>query len=281
MQRLFLACTPRTGNTWFRKMLAASLRFHETAAHSPQEIAWSTLPPECIVAMHWHFSDEFARFLRHRKFFPIVIVRHPLDVLISILQFAKGEPATARWLGGEGGDERLLADADPTSPEFLEYALSARAALLLGISAEWTRHAVSVVRYERLVEQPAHVLGAVLDRMGRAPVVPSAEVVAGFALERLKRISKNHFWRGEAGLWRKLLTREIREEIFRRHGGLFHSLGYHCECPTAPTAEIARETWHRLCESASYAGAGVPNSARSILIATDERNSGATYVDNA
>jgi hypothetical protein len=87
--------------------------------------------------MHWRRSPTFHQFLMERQFEVLVTVRHPLDVLISILHFAQYEPATRRWLDGEGGNETSLLGADPTSEAFLAYALSGRASALFEVSAEW------------------------------------------------------------------------------------------------------------------------------------------------
>lgn len=254
MKRIFLACTPRTGNVWFRKMLAASIGCSESSAHSPDEVAWPTLPSECVVAMHWHYSREFAGFLSSHALVPLVTVRHPLDVLISVLHFSQHEPSTARWLCGEHGDECRLMNTNPTSPEFLEYALSDRAAALLAISMEWLVHAVAVVRYEDLVAQPESVLGAVLEKIGCKSEAPLADIVAAHTLARLKPLAIHHFWRGEPGLWRKVLTRDFRAAIVERHAQVFETLGYDCSSSIAvPSREAALSAWNMLCSPASAA----------------------------
>jgi hypothetical protein len=246
MQRLFLPCTPRTGNTWFRKMLASSLQIVEVAAHTPAEIPWHTLPAECIVAMHWHCSEDFRAFLGLHGFTAITTTRHPLDVLISVKHFSQHVPATAQWLCGEGGDERGLLHADPTSPAFLEYAVSDRAAALLAVSAEWLDHAVSVIRYEELVACPKRILSGVIADIGQSARRPLAKVVSSHTLERLRPLSQHHFWRGEPGLWRTLITAEFRAAISHRHQRIFAMLGYDCECASAPSPERAREAWRVL-----------------------------------
>jgi hypothetical protein len=78
----------------------------------PGEVAWDQLPPAASIAMHWPHSAAFEGFLRDRGFRIVVTARHPLDVLISILQYAPTDPTTNRWLEGEGGDERSLAAGD-------------------------------------------------------------------------------------------------------------------------------------------------------------------------
>ena len=198
--------------------------------------------------MHWRYSDDFAAFLRDGGFVPIVTVRHPLDVLISILHFSQGEPATADWIGGEGGDESTLSGADPTSQEFLEYALSARAAALLSVSAEWLQYAASVIHYEELVARPERVLRSVIEDLGYSPRGSLNDVVASHSLERLRLLSPHHFWRGQPGLWRTLIGSDFRDRIWRRHRPLFEALGYDCDGVPAPTRDAARGAWHALCE---------------------------------
>ena len=44
--------------------------------------------------MHWRYSAAFEGFVRERGFRIVVTARHPLDVLISILQYAPTDPTT-------------------------------------------------------------------------------------------------------------------------------------------------------------------------------------------
>ena len=247
MNRLFLACTPRTGNVWFRKLVANALKISETAAHTPAEIQWQALPARCIVAMHIRRRPEFAEFLSSQGFTPIVTVRHPLDVLLSILHFSKYEPSTARWLEGIHGDERTLSDADPTSPAFLQYALSERAAALLAVSVDWLDTACAAVRYEELVANPLQTLERLLVTLGETAQAPLPEVIENHTIPRLRPLAQHHFWRGIPGLWRDVFTREYRQAVYDRHETVFRALGYNCECPTAPTAEAAYQKWQSLC----------------------------------
>jgi hypothetical protein len=229
-------------------MLAAALGVYQTAAHSPEEINWPGLPPRCIVTVHWHYNAGFEEFLNAHGFVPIVTARNPLDVLISILHLAKHEPATARWLCGEAGDERLLAEAGPVSPEFLQYALGPRARVLLEVSREWAARGFPVVRYEDVTADPAAVLGSLIASLGEVPAAPLQQIVADHSLDQLRRFSEHHFWRGQPGLWRALLTKEIRTAIAHRHASVFEALGYDCDAAAAPSAEEAQDAWRRLCD---------------------------------
>jgi hypothetical protein len=62
------------------------------------EISWDASTRNRLVAMHWRRTPEVHEILTRLNFDIIVTARHPLDVLISILQFSQHEPATA--LGG-------------------------------------------------------------------------------------------------------------------------------------------------------------------------------------
>ena len=89
------------------------------------------------------------------RFRVVVLSRHPLDVLISILHFAPraADGAVAR---GRGGRPDRDHDALPCSQAFLEYATGPRAAALLGVSHKWRRATgCHNLRYEDLVHDPA------------------------------------------------------------------------------------------------------------------------------
>jgi hypothetical protein len=230
-------------------MLGAALQRTECAAHTPDEVDWEHLPDRCIVAMHWRRSPAFHRFLLERQFEVLVTVRHPLDVLISILHFAQYEPMTRRWLEGEGGNETSLLEADPTSDAFLAYALSGRASALFEISAEWYGIARAIVQYERLVMQPEDTLDRAIRSLGYTAPASIVEIIRAHTIERLRPLSHHHFWRGEPGLWRQLITGDFSRKIYDRHERLFEALGYNCAGDSSVSLEEAKDNWKRLCET--------------------------------
>src|SRR5437879_4423754 len=118
--RLAIVCTPRTGNVWLRTMLGDLYGIPATAVHSPDEVDWDRLPPECVLAAHWHRTPSFLERLREAGFKVIIPARHPLDVLVSILQFSLHDRSTLRWLEGENGNERSIYGAMPGSTAFLD-----------------------------------------------------------------------------------------------------------------------------------------------------------------
>jgi len=198
--------------------------------------------------MHWHRTPDLTELLQRRNFEVIVTVRHPLDVLLSILHFCHYEPATAKWLEGQGGDESPLFGADPTSPQFLQYAVSPRAKSLLGISAEWQPLSRAVIKYEELVADTEGALQRTLPILSCEAIEPLSEVVQRHTLDRLRLVSQRHFWRGEPGLWRRLIPPDYRRQIYDCHKDLFELWDYGCPEGPALSVDDARENWRRICE---------------------------------
>jgi len=171
--RLAIVSTPRSGNTWLRKLLASMYDLPQIAVHTPREIAWQSLPPKVILQIHWRDTDNFVSLLAENGFRPIVIARHPLDVLISILHFATYESQAARWLDGEAGSEFSIINKSPLSSEFIDHAVGKRSAALLSIStAWWNRENTWQIRYENLVADTAEELSKLNEQLGLKPARP-------------------------------------------------------------------------------------------------------------
>lgn len=247
--RIAIISTPRSGNTWLRLMLAGLYQAEQIAVHSPDDVPWAALPGgNCVLQLHWPPTETFVANLERHGFHVIVLQRHPLDVLLSILQFAPHEPQTACWLMGEGGNEERIAGCSPGSEAFLEYAVSPRARALLSISPAWSgREGVVTVRYEELVADPERVLSHVQHTIGPGEA-SLTEVISQTCFERLKPTAANrHFWKGEPGLWRKLMPPPIARQIHEAHASLFQASGYSCDSDLAPTTGGAEQAWRELC----------------------------------
>jgi hypothetical protein len=226
----------------------------EIAVHAPGELDWASLPADIIVQLHWRWSLNFETLLCSHGFQPICVIRHPIDVLISILHFCAFAPQTARWLDGAGGDERSIVDAAPVSREFSDYCLSERASQLLAVSVDWTRAGnsggrVPVIRYESLVSDPVRTLASLLDEISLSPVVALEEVVAEHTLDRFREGNTNHhFWMGQPGLWRQLLPAETAKVIGEKHQGVMEALGYVCDPDPALGVAEAERTWEMISQ---------------------------------
>jgi Sulfotransferase domain len=229
--RAAILSTPRSGNTWLRHLLCSIYEVPGIAQHTPAEVDWQNLPADCVLQMHWRRLPSFYERLRENDFQIIVLARHPLDVLISILHFAAHEPTT-RWLEGEEGNESSIFGAMPRSTVFLDYAIGKRAAALLSVTPQWWAEPDCLqIHYESLVEDPQTVLKFVLDTLGGEPKRTVAEVVEANTIPRLRRLTQcdRHFWQGRPGLWRTLLTTTEADMIGAAHGQVFTELGYSCD----------------------------------------------------
>ncbi len=233
---------------WLRRLLASAYALDEVSAHTPREVEWDALPERCALQLHWRHTPEFVDLLRRHRFSVAAVVRHPLDVLVSILQFAPHEPDTARWLDGEGGDESALRGADPASPEFLDYATGPRARALLSVTPEWLPHANAVVHYTDLIADTAGSLDAITRALGEPARLSPAHVAASVTFEDLKSEARNnHFWQGRPGLWREVLPDRVAHAIARAQPAV-GELGFEVDS-VGVSAEQASRRWAELASA--------------------------------
>jgi hypothetical protein len=247
--RLAIVGSPRSGNVWLNRVLSDLLSLTPCYAHTPDEVAWSALPERSILQLHWTPEESFKGKLDRLGFVPIVLQRHPLDLLISILHFCRHEPLTARWLQSYSGDESSILDATPIDQSFVDYACSNRAAALLSLSSEWEEQAGAIsVRYEKLVTNPTDAVSAVLSQLG-AKVdehgIQSALEKHSLSANR-QTASNSHFWMGTPGLWRRLILANDAIRIALRHKDLFAALGYDIDPDNSLTAGSALQLWHEI-----------------------------------
>jgi hypothetical protein len=219
--------TPRVGNMWLRRQLVALFGLEERSAHTPDEVHWESLPEACVLQLHWPRTRGFVRTLEQHGFRVLVISRHPLDVLISILHFAGHEPETNRWLDGAFGGEGSIIGVDPSSQAFRAYATGPRARALIDVSSQWWERGLVSVRYEDLVDEPALELGRIVDAIGVAPSVAPEAVAEMVTFGALQNEARNeHFWQGKPNHWRELLPHALAAEIARPYSSVLARLGY-------------------------------------------------------
>lgn len=235
--KLLLISTPRSGNTWLRMMLADLYQLEQFAEHTPDALDWKQLPARSIVQLHWERTPEFTAQLAEAGFEALTIARHPLDVLLSILQFAAHEPQTAMWLSGRGGNEDMIHGQAVGSEAFRAYATGARAATLLSVTPQWWNVPGGLqVRYEALVRDPAQALAAVIGHYG-PPLKPFDQVLPAITMDNLRaKSTNNHFWKGSPGHWKALMPADLVQAIGQAHAGVFEQLGYDWS-PSANQAE--------------------------------------------
>jgi hypothetical protein len=174
------------------------------------------------------------------------LARHPLDVFVSILHFVRHE--LTHWLERDPPEEREIAGASPTSPRFVDYATSARATQLLGVTADWWNAAdVHRLRYKSLVADPHAEARAPCETLEAEPAVHVDHAVEAARVEELRRlVTNNHFWQGKPGLWRRLVTADAAGRIVTAHERTFDLLGYTCDPDETLSAAAAEANWRQL-----------------------------------
>lgn len=250
--RIAIISTPRSGNTWIRLMFMTLFKAEEIIVHSPDDIDWENLSAEnYVVQLHWHRTEQLKSLLMENDFNVVVLKRHPLDVLLSILQFAHQEPQTVCWLDGEGGDEEIIYRESPVSEAFLKYATGPRARALLSVSSEWGGDPDSlVVRYEDLVSDTQGAFSTLLAKLGLSDISEStiAEIVESNSIDKLRATSANgHFWYGKSGLWQKVIPFHVAQKIALEQQEIFSAYGYRSLDDTGLTTEEAQKYWTKLC----------------------------------
>jgi hypothetical protein len=175
----------------------------------------------------------------------VVLARHPLDVLISALQFIRRDYSTRRWLEGNVEIPDSLVGASPVSPIFKHFALGWGSENLLSISYQWWHDAAALkIKYEDLSADPEHAFSELMAVFG----VEKADAVAGVRsldFNSLKNLPNKHGWQGRPGLWRELVVPMDALLIYWRHRRVFQTLGY-TAIPQLISRKRAQENWERL-----------------------------------
>jgi hypothetical protein len=225
-------------------VLARTLNLEEIAVHNWTDLP-SELPKDCILQIHWYREPNFQSLLRENKFRLIVLARHPLDVLLSVLHFIRYEPLTARWLEGNCAISPELIESSPVSAAFGRYGTSWGAENLLSISYQWWHDPTALrIRYEDLVRDPkgeftaiAKAFDGTTDRL--------ETVLQEISFETFRAMPNRHGWQGKPGLWRRLIPTTTALKIYAYHRGVFNVLGYSIPL-SLTTRATAKRNWERL-----------------------------------
>jgi hypothetical protein len=253
MDRVSIVSTPRSGNTWLRRMLATLYGLEERGAdaHAAPQLDWANLPARCVLQAHARATPEFRAGLAGAGFAVVVLSRHPFDVLCSTLQFvrhAHKPEACDRVARGRRCEICPIVGAAPLDRRFLEdYALGADGVDLLSVSPSWWPHAgIIQVRYEDLVADPVAQLERLAGKLGPMDRARIDETVANNTMDGLRAYFpqwKHHFWKGQSGHWRAYFPQAEARRLAAHHRGVLDMLGYDCNPDPGLTPEQARENW--------------------------------------
>ncbi len=248
--RLAVIGSPRSGNTWIRWMLASFYDLKPISIHYPHELDWSNLPERCVIQIHWYPLPDFLPLLDANDIRVIQPLRHPLDVLLSWLNYTYFVHEDGKCPGV--CDSCRIVGATPRSDTFLDYVGSEAGRALLCYAPAWKKWAPSYyfpLRYEELVANPEPPLAALSNWLGEPLRRPIDEVLEATSISQLKA-SRNswqyHFWQGRPGLWKKMFTREDVARILKVVSDPFDAIGFDREADPALTAEQADQNWLRL-----------------------------------
>jgi hypothetical protein len=244
IRRVAIVSSPRSGNTWVRFVLADALELEHIGINNYLD-APATLPNKFILQLHWYREPNFQRFLRANGFQVVVLARHPLDVLISSLHFARLERKACRWLEGNCELTPSLFNAAPASPEFLEYATSWGAENLLSVTYQWWHDNQALkLRYEDLVSSPLAGFSKVIASLNGSSVMLNV-ALEKFGLPSFQAMQNRHGWKGRPGLWQELIPFASALQIYQRHRAVFDTLGYSVD-RSSLTDQEALQNWQEM-----------------------------------
>jgi hypothetical protein len=248
--RLAILSTPRSGNTWVRESLAALYDLEQISGHLPNQIDWENLPRRCVIQIHWYPWPKFLARLERLRIRPVALARHPLDILLSWLNYAYYVHLEGYCQGSGVCTECAIVGALPTSETFLDYARGEPGRLLLCYTpAWWDRPGVLRARYEELVAEPEAAFGSLVGQVDEPPRRSIAEVVESTSIRRLKpsqEVWQYHYWQGQPGLWRAMLPAAEARAIAAANPEPFEALGYACDPDEALEGAQADLNWFRL-----------------------------------
>ena len=250
MLRLAVIGTPRSGNTWVRSLLAMLCDLEQIPTHFPHQIDWEGLPRRCVIQIHWYPVEPFVSLLRRHEVRVVVPARHPLDVLMSWLNYAYYVHQEGFCPGKETCDKCDIVGVSPRSEALVAYASGGIGHWILCHSpAWWNTPGVIRIRYEDLVAEPESTLGRLLQQIGETPRRSIAESLEATSIHQMKSSQNTwhyHFWQGQPGLWRSLIPASEARAIAAGIPEPFEILGYPCDPDQALDDTRADLNWIQL-----------------------------------
>jgi hypothetical protein len=243
--RIFVASTPKTGNTWMSALLSTiydlrpvvfPITFDATVANN-MGLNWVTL-------QHYRPRSELLTWARQNQALFVTMLRHPGDVLVSLwhmMQKRSYDPsADLRYL------RLLMIDGDSMGEHAREY-VEKHFFRMVRLSLKWMQSgACLVVRYEDLWRDPVAILIQLTDRIEPVPqarVESAVDLCDISMLRRLRHDPEGRFFRkGGPGSWRQELPENIID-VFRQqdpYPELFQALGYTLD-PTDPLIDAPKK----------------------------------------
>ena len=241
--KIALLGSPRCGNNWVRRVMSDVLGHPHFAAHSVEEFP-KELPTDCILNVHALNEPPDNAFFEKHSCKIIVLARHPLDIFVSVLQFARNEYAVHKWLNGSCRIPRGTSSLCPDDASFVDWMTGAGARRLLSVSLSWWEDAQSItrLRYEDLVARPHESFNSIFDCLGAKCITGLDAALDKYTVAYFAEF-KNHGWLGRPGIYRKFITSPNCERVFASQAKYFRTVGYSVRSDDGLSHERAREQY--------------------------------------
>jgi len=252
--KIALLGSPRCGNNWVRRVMSDVLGYPHFATHSVNDFP-EDLPADCILNIHALNEPLENAFFEGRSCRFVVLARHPLDVFVSVLQFARNEPAVHKWLDGSCEIPRDAASLCPDDARFVDWMTGEGARNLLSVSLSWWRDPRPAirVRYEDLVARPRETFTSVFSRLGAKGVNDLDAALDKYSVSYFAEF-KNHGWLGSPGIYRRFVTSPNCERVYAAQADYFTTMGYSARGDDRLSHEEARNQYFASLPMAMTAG---------------------------
>ena len=241
--RIALLASPRYGNNWVHWVISDVLGYPHFAAHSIEEFPLA-LPPDCILNIHALNNAPEREFFEKRSCILVALTRHPLDIFVSVLQFARHEPAVHKWLNGSCRIPYEVQNLCPDDVEYVRWMSEDGASNLLSPSHSWWTYEKTLVRlrYEELVRSPQETFNNLFERIGAKPKSSLQQALDNYPVSYFAQF-KNHGWLGKSCTYVKFITKANCELVYTAKQMYFMTGGYEIQGDEALTHEVARERY--------------------------------------
>lgn len=247
-QRIVVNGSPKTGTTWMVRLLTSLPGYRPVGHFRGDPDRWARIAPGDVVHDHAVFSDELVLSARDLNIKIILMIRDPRDQAVSRMFHIRRDETHAwnRAFNAMEDEEALMACIEGRPGERGLHMLPS-AVSMTRLTYSWLYggpELVYLVRYEDLLNDPAHAFGRVLGWLGiEADAKFVAAVVHRNRFERLaigKRIWKqarqpgqsdvsSHFRKGVAKDWENHFTHRHIDRIEELIGDAISEWGYGAE----------------------------------------------------
>jgi len=223
IEKLMVASTPKTGNTWVKLILSRVYEIPVLIAPNGFELDdWINLGESWIVHQHIPPSTDSIKWFNQNNIPIVTTIRHPGDVLVSLYHYTK-------WKKTNGHLDALAKDKEKMGEHTLQFVKSHRFAKFLQLSIKWLKHGSYVMRYEDLLHDPISVISNFAQKVEPVDIKKIQSAVASCELSVLKKTNdKRHFRAGIKGQWQNEIPEEAlnymkTDKLYQK---IFNYLGY-------------------------------------------------------